>query len=176
MATITGSTGSDSLTNGTSGADTIATGAGDDYVQASGGSDSYVLGYRSSAQYLRYGHGDFDTVDYRYVWNNLGLASATDVRIVADLQAGTVVKFGSAGTALGTDTLVGVDRLYGTHGNDVLRGRDSWSYEQFRGHGGNDTIDGRGGEDSASYSSAGVAGIRVALAAGKVTSTDPDVG
>jgi Zn/Cd-binding protein ZinT len=73
--------------------------------------------------------------------------------------------------------VIGVDGVVGTAGNDILLGRNFWNYEEFRGLGGNDWIDGRGYEDAASYiNEATTAGITVNMAAGTVTSTDTKVG
>jgi hypothetical protein len=174
MATIYGTTGSDSLSTGTSFNDTFATGAGNDYVQATGGSDSYSLGYKSVISYFRYGFNDFDTVDYRFVWSNLGLATSATVTFDIDLQLGTAKKF-NGGTLLGTDTISGADAVRGGDGNDTIKGRDAWNYEEFRGYGGNDIIDGRGGEDNVNYSYATTTGISVDLDVGTVTG-DSSVG
>jgi Ca2+-binding RTX toxin-like protein len=176
MAIIMGTAGNDSLTNGTVANDQFLTGNGGDYVQATAGSDSYNLGYKSSASYWRFGFTDYDTLDYRYTWNSAGLTNDTSLRVVVDLELGTIKKFSSVGTLLGTDTVVGVDAISGTRANDSISGRDFWAGEDFRGYGGNDLINGRGGEDSASYFHAGQSGITVRMAAGTVTSSDPDVG
>ena len=173
MATIYGTTGNDSL-YGTTDSDSIYTGMGRDWVVGSGGSDFYSLGYKSSIAYLRYGFTDYDMVSYRDAWQGMALATSTTMYIVADLQLGTVTKF-EGSSVLGTDTLVGADAVHGTDANDTLRGRDFWHYEEFHGNGGNDLIDGRGGEDWVNYQIS-TAGISVDLAAGTVTSTDPAVG
>ncbi|WP_300341735.1 calcium-binding protein, partial [Accumulibacter sp.] len=185
MATIFGSTGDDSnvggtpnLANGTTGNDTFLTSLGNDFVGASAGNDSYNLGYKSSTSYWRYGFNDFDTLDYRNAWSSFALPDASSLRINADLELGTIKKLNAAGTVvLATDSVVGVDRIVGTAGDDTLLGRNFWTYEEFRGHGGNDLINGRGNEDAVSYvNEATTAGITVNLAAGTVTSTDVKVG
>jgi Ca2+-binding RTX toxin-like protein len=175
MAIIKGSSAADSLSNGTAGADQFITGTGGDYVQATAGNDSYNLGYASSASYWRYGFNDFDTLDYRNAWSSAGLASNTSLKITVDLELGTIKKFDSGGTLLGTDTVIGVDAVWGTQASDTISGRNFWDSETFRGLGGNDTINGRGNEDTAEYGDAAAA-INVKLAAGTVTSTDPNVG
>jgi len=176
MAIIKGGSGNDSLTSGTAGADQFSTGAGNDTVQATAGNDSYNLGYASSTSYWRYGFNDYDTLDYSTVWSSALLPSATSVKITADLELGTIQKFNSGGTLLGTDTVIGLDNLAGTAASDTLSGRNFWDSEDFRGRAGNDTINGRGNEDSANYSEATSAGITVNLAAGTVTSTDSGIG
>ncbi|MEJ5988997.1 calcium-binding protein [Ramlibacter sp. PS3R-8] len=178
MANLIGTTGNDSTGTsagnigvGTVGDDSIATSTGQDYAQATGGNDIFRMGYAWSSSYFRYGQNDFDTVDYRYVWFNLGLTTDADVRIVVDLGAGTVQKL-SSDELLGTDTLRGVDAVWGGNGNDTFIGRDYWNSDEFRGYGGDDFIDGRGGEDVANYSYAAVAGISVNMGLGTVTSLD----
>lgn len=178
MATVRGTTGNDNLSsNGTSSDDLFLTGVGSDTVAASGGNDLYRLGYANSAHYWRFAFNDFDAVDYRGLWSQLGLARAADVSLVADLQAGTIQKIGAGGTVLGTDTFVGLDAIWATAGNDQLRGRDFWDFEEFRPGAGNDTIDGRANEDGVNYAwDATTSGIDVDLGRGLVESDDPGVG
>lgn len=176
MATIIGGSGNDTITTGTTGNDTVGTGAGSDWVIASGGSDTYSLGYKFGSQYIRYGHGDWDTLDYRGIAYSMGIEDPAGVRLVADLDAGWIRKYNAAGTLVGTDTAVGLDALYGSEGADTLRGRENWSYEQFRGYAGNDTIDGRGGEDMVNYAYAIEAGIVVNMAGGTVSSSSAETG
>jgi Ca2+-binding RTX toxin-like protein len=174
MATIKGSSGNDSFTShGTSGNDSFLTSTGHDTVAASGGSDVYNLGYTSTASYWRFGFSDFDILDYRNLWSSLSLGDANDVRLVANLEAGTIQKIGAGGVLLGTDSVTGVDRLILTGGNDSVTGRDLWDTEDFQGAGGNDTINGRGGEDSVDYSDFAKGSISVDMALGKVTSRSP---
>jgi Ca2+-binding RTX toxin-like protein len=176
MATILGSTGND-VKSGTSGNDSFFTSLGNDSVFASAGNDSYNLGYKSSTSYWRYGFNDYDTLDYSSAWSSFLLPDAASLHITADLELGTIKKLNAAGSILGTDTVIGVDSVVGTAGNDILLGRNFWNYEEFRGLGGNDWIDGRGGDDAVSYIyEATTAGITVNMAAGTVTSTDTKVG
>lgn len=171
-----GSTGNDNVDGESREDDEVFTGSGNDYVHGGAGNDSLQLGHASSVSYFRFGHVDYDTVDYRGAWWRLDLASDTGAWIDADLQAGTIQKFSDTGTLLGTDTVTGVDALFGTHAADRLLGRDFWSYEQFRGYGGDDYIDGRGGEDWVSYSYAATGGITVDMAAGIVHGDDAEIG
>ena len=112
---------------------------------------------------------DFDTVDYRFANDSYGVGDA-DIKIVADLQLGTVQKLNaSTGNVLHTDTLVGADAVSASFASDVFYGRNFWDYEQFQGFGGNDYFDGRGGTDGVVYNTATTsAGIEVELADGTV--------
>ncbi len=173
MATILGSINNDNLYNGTTGNDSFITSLGHDYVQATQGNDSYNLGYAKSASYWKITFRDFDSVDYGNAWNSYGFASDTALKIVADLQLGTVKKLTAAGTLLSTDKLIGVDGVWGTGGADKFYGRDFWDFEQFYASRGGDFFDGRGGSDGVIYQYiASTAGIKVELAAGKVTWLD----
>lgn len=168
MPKILGSTGNDLIDNSRGlggGNDTVSTGAGNDTIFGSAGSDRIVAGYASGASYWRYGYNDFDFVNYAAA--NASGTSNGIARIVADLRAGTVLKYNAQGALLGTDTLVGVDILAGTAGNDSISGRDRWGdNEEFRATAGNDSYEGRGGYDIVSY--ANFARVDVNLAAGTV--------
>ena len=83
---------------------------------------------------------------------------------------------GASGTAtgdasVGTDTFSGVSGANGSLFDDTFIGSDNPAgrNESFRGNGGNDFIDGRGGLDVAEYNFAEVSGIAVNLAVGTVT-------
>lgn len=167
MANILGTTASDNL-SGTAASDTFATGLGSDFVSASAGNDSYNFGFKTSSQYWRSTFNDYDTLDYRNAFTSYGFASATDLKIVVDLQLGTIQKLNAAGALLNTDTVAGLDAVYGTAGADVMRGRNFWDLDEFRGFGGNDTIDGRGGNDLVNYANHASNGITVNMAAGTV--------
>ena len=170
MANIYGGSGNDSYntTHGSTGDDLFLTALGNDYVQATAGNDTYNLGFVQSKYYWTNSFYDFDTVDYRYAGDNYGLGN-TGIKIVVDLQLGTVQKLNAAGTVLSTDALVGADAVWGTFASDVFRGRNFWDYEEFQGFGGNDSFDGRGGADGVNYGTATTtAGIKVELAKGSV--------
>ncbi len=186
MTTIKGTIGNDSngsnpnLPSGTAGDDLFITSTGHDYLLASAGNDSYHLGYSKNATQWRYGgpNNDFDTLDYSNAWSSFLLPNAGSLRIVADLELGTIQKVNVASSiVLATDTVISLDSLVGTAGNDTLLGRNSWGYEEFHGLGGNDLINGRGGEDAANYFLySPTHGITVNLAAGTVISADANIG
>ncbi|HMO47928.1 MAG TPA: calcium-binding protein [Rubrivivax sp.] len=174
MANIYGGNGDDSYNTGhaSAGNDKFYTGLGHDYVQATAGNDYYHLGFVQSKYYWTNSFHDYDTVDYRYASGSYGVGN-TDIKIVADLQLGTVQKLNSAGVLLHTDKLIGADAVWGTFAADIFYGRDFWDYEEFQGFGGNDYFDGRGGNDGVSYRYATTtAGIEVQMADGKVTWLD----
>lgn len=64
--------------------------------------------------------------------------------------------------------MAGLDGVTGTAAADILRGRKAWDFEDFRGYGGHDTIDGRGGHDGVVFNYHAANGISVNLAAGTV--------
>lgn len=51
----------------------------------------------------------------------------------------------------GTDTLINIESVRGSAFNDTLTGSDSGLFEDLFGEAGNDTIDGKGGEDRSNY-------------------------
>jgi Ca2+-binding RTX toxin-like protein len=121
--------------------DTLTGGAGAEYFMGGAGSDSID------------GGGGFDSVDY------------------ASSSAGASVTLGgaSAGSASdglgGTDVLKNIEEVRGSAFNDTLRGSDAATLEAFEGRDGNDSIDGFGGIDLASYESSPQA-VSVNLATG----------
>ncbi|QJW83673.1 calcium-binding protein [Ramlibacter terrae] len=95
------------------------------------------------------------------------LGTTTSNRVnYASANAAVTVNLGTGsafGTATGTDTLVNINQVSGTRYNDTLTGSDATTYtETFIGRAGNDTIDGRGGNDIARYEAA----ANVSLATG----------
>ena len=101
------------------------------------------------------------------ILTRISYLSAT-AAVTVDFALGTAI--GNA--SVGTDHFTNVNAVFGSAFGDTLRGSDNsiFSYEQFEGRGGNDTIDGRGGYDIVTYHSdpATTAGIAVMLAAGTV--------
>jgi Ca2+-binding RTX toxin-like protein len=163
----------DDVIDGTAGNDGIASGLGSDRITASTGNDLINAGYRWSYSYWRWGYNDNDVLSYATIAQSYAQDAGT-VSIQVDLGQGRVVKMGASGTVLGVDTVMGVDTLVGTAGGDLIVGRDHWGdAEEFCPGAGNDTIDGRGGFDTASYADVG-AGIAVNLAAGTVAALDAE--
>ena len=105
--------------------DRITGSSGDDFVQALAGDDHIDGGV------------GWDTVDYSA--DIFFGASAAD-HIVADVAAGTV-----DGTFSGHDTVVNIEAVGGTQGDDTLLGDDNDNY--LGGNEGSDLLDGRGGND-----------------------------
>ncbi len=119
--TITGSSGADNLFNSGTGNDVISGEAGDDYLGqgVSQGNDT-----------IDGGTGN-DTVDYSSI--------ADGARIEVDLAAGTVRKFQN-GNLIGTDTVIGVERIIASNGDSDVRG--SQDADTLSGGSGNDTVNG----------------------------------
>lgn len=152
--TIYGGTGNDSLgastgndlVYGGEGADTLDGSTGDDLLFGGDGADSLIGGDGNDtltggagADALFGGQG-LDFADY----------SASGAGVTIDLAAGT----GAGGDAAG-DVLNGVDGLYGSAQDDVLLGYDGQGSSPtdpytniFYGGAGNDSLDGRGGDDA----------------------------
>ena len=86
--------------------------------------------------------------------------------VTVDFAAGTA----TGNASVGSDQFTNVSSVIGSRFGDTLRGSDNedGSFEQFDGRGGNDTIEGRGGYDFATYNNdpATQSGITVNLAAG----------
>jgi VCBS repeat-containing protein len=98
--------------------------------------------------------------------------NATDA-VTADIAAGTSSSVAPGDAAgVGNDTFSGVSSILGSFFDDIFFGSNNavGTTEQFEGRRGNDTFDGRGGTDRASYSSDPTitTGITVDLAAGTV--------
>ncbi|WP_395700850.1 S8 family serine peptidase [Aquabacterium sp.] len=127
--------------------------AGDDQLRGSNGDD--VLAGGTGDDRLDGGLG-VDTADYTFA----------DGAVQADLQSGR------ATGADGTDTLVSIESLFGSAYDDTLSGDALQNY--FFGEEGDDTIDGQGGYDYASFFS-GIeeATIRYDAATGWLTVSTP---
>lgn len=135
---------------------------GDDILV--GGSDHDVLTGLAGQDRLSGGAGN-DTLDGGA--NGLFVGLGGDVAEYFDSGAAFVVvdlALGRADDGLGgTDTLISIENVTGTNGNDRLLGDNT--NNGLRGNGGNDFLDGRGGVDFASYFS-DPAGVNVDLASG----------
>ena len=116
--TITTGSGNDFISGG-SGADIINSGAGNDIVDGGSGGDT-----------MDGGSGAGDILDYR--------DSAT--RVIINLETSTA----SGGDATG-DTFTNFEGVYGSVGNDSLRGDENDNF--FWGNEGNDVINAGGGSD-----------------------------
>ncbi len=117
-----GNTGNDDLRGGT-GNDTLSGGKGDDWLEGDEGSD--VLN----------GGAGWDVADYR-TDNSTGATTG----ITASLALGVVTD-----TTGGTDTLTGIEVIYGSNFNDTISGDNLDN--GLLGEGGNDAINGGGGGD-----------------------------
>lgn len=175
MAFIKGTTGNDFIFLDGVENHVVSTSIGNDNIMASSRNDVINMGFNSSIDYFRYGFNDQDRLDYSKFWINASLIDSRSAYVIANFELGTVQKFSTAGTLLGTDKVSSVDALQGTDGNDKLTGRNFWRFESFTGLAGVDTINGKGGEDQADYGYSN-SGISVNLAKGEVVGSLSDVG
>ena len=138
---ITGGAGDDSITT-LAGNDVVDAGAGNDVVHTGGG-DDYL--YAEGNDTLDGGAGN-DTL----MFDPNGAGVTVDLSLAAAQDTGQ-----------GTDTLTGIENVYGTMNDDVLTGnsadnviRAQYGNDILAGGAGNDTLDGGQGLDVASYASA----------------------
>ncbi|MES3001991.1 MAG: calcium-binding protein [Pseudomonadota bacterium] len=88
-----------------------------------------------------------------------------DVAMYTTSTSAVTVTLGgtAAGSAkdglLGTDVLTNIEGVQGSDFNDILKGSDTGVFESFEGRAGNDSIDGLGGVDRASYATSPAAVI-----------------
>ncbi|WOJ97249.1 tandem-95 repeat protein [Congregibacter brevis] len=128
------------VTGGFGGTDTIVniekvigTDSGDSFVGADNGNAPQSFEGRGGDDYIDGGAGTNDRIDHRFTDTGSG--------INADLSTGIVLdEFG------GTDTVVNIERVYGTIYDDVITGDDNDN--QFIGAQGFDIINGGGGTDA----------------------------
>ena len=160
--TLYGKEGADKL-YGSEGNDTLDGGDGDDKLYGGDGNDT--LNGSSGDDWLYGGAGTdviigglgYDRIDYRE-----SLAA-----IVLDFSTGIV-----SGSDIGTDTISGIERVIGTDFNDTLIGSDNVDYwESFSAGGGNDVVNGKGGNDTIWYGRSN-SKITVDLTLGTVISED----
>jgi Bacterial Ig domain/RTX calcium-binding nonapeptide repeat (4 copies) len=139
---IVGTAGNDTLT-GTAGNDSIDGAAGNDLLSGGAGSDTLN------------GGGGFDIADYRG-------ASAVNLNLLT----------GVATQGSDSDTLISIEAIFGSSAADVMRGLDGpvKPGETFRGGGGNDSIDGGTGIDTAEYTG-NLAGYTITRTAGTMNVT-----
>jgi Ca2+-binding RTX toxin-like protein len=120
-----GGPGEDSLT-GTSSADLLAGGANNDTLVGLGANDRLAPGL-----------GD-DSVDGGAGADEVSFATRGHTGVSADLRTGVA-------TGQGTDTLISIERLFGSAEDDHLSGNSQAN--RLEGFGGDDVILGRGGDD-----------------------------
>lgn len=128
MPTMTGTSGNDTLT-GTDSDDVILGGLGADVLNGAGGDD--VLDGGNGGEFDIGGAfrgGDF--VDYRLAPSNVTVSLAVT---------------GPQNTGWGTDTLTGIESVYGSAFNDVVNGDSERNY--LFGFEGDDRLDGLAGND-----------------------------
>lgn len=139
-----GSGFNDTLT-GSSSANVLFGDRGNDVLNGAGGNDTLKSGLGNDA--LNGGSG-FDTADYSF----LAGVGHVDVRL-ADSGSSLAFKFdaqasvnGPVPVSAGTDTLVSIERVVGSFGNDTMVGNSAANV--FVGGGGNDVLTGGLGADT----------------------------
>ena len=151
MATITGTSGNDSLVGtsaddvivGLGGDDTLVGGGGRDFFYGDAGNDSIVGGA-----------GLFDWAFYE---------GTPAIGISLNLATGLVTG------GFGNDTVVGIENVGGSILNDTIVG--DGGNNSLQGRAGNDTLDGAGGSDIVDYFHA-VGGVNVSLTTNTATGAD----
>lgn len=167
-----GAGGTDSLFGG-SGNDVLGGGGGDDWLQGDAGTDTFIGGAGDDT--LIGGNGTADTeidvADYSAADGPLFI-DLTALGTFNGLSAGTV----SNGAEVGTDIIVGIERIIGTDAADTFTVGDGvftsgfTDFVEFEGGGGDDIIKGNGAT-RISYRNAGSA-VVVDLEAGTATGDD----
>jgi Ca2+-binding RTX toxin-like protein len=147
-----------------------------DKVFGGSGNDSFTRGTFGVGQF---GPDSYKFVEFEGMGGNdtfTGVAGlSTRISYIKSTSGVTVdLKAGTASDGFGgTDTFTNINHVRGSNHNDTLTGSDGDGYENFRGQGGNDTIDGGGGsKDEARYSGAS-SGVTIDLSSGStVTFSD----
>ena len=133
---LSGNAGDDTLV-GKDGDDTLEGGDGADLLDGGGGNDLLIGGTAG-------GGSAIDTVDYSDFAGPITV-NMTAGGTIDGFSAGTV----SGASSIGIDTVVGVERIVGTEGDDTFTVggtfvSDFTDYVEFEGGAGNDTITGNG--------------------------------
>ena len=157
--TLDGGNGDDAL-RGETGADLLIGGAGNDTLNADVGTGSRLIGGEGN-DWLTGAPGSADTLDGG---NGLDVVFYENASGPATIDLGVGIAFGPG---LGTDVLIGVENVHGTHfadsilgtnadgyvfgraGNDTIRTLDG--SDNLIGGSGNDLLDGGEGSDRADY-------------------------
>ena len=136
---IVGTNGNDRLV-GSSAANILSGGNGDDTILDAGGNDDVFGGAGDDVFIAGTGQNDYDggsgsdTVDFS------AFSGAINVNLATGSTSG-----GASGNAAGNDTLVNIENIVGTRGNDTLTGNGLAN--TFSDGGGNDDIFGGAGDD-----------------------------
>lgn len=154
--TLVGGEGFNSYLRGRGGDDVITgTNTDDNFnTDLDGGDGNDILTSVGGSGFFQPGTGDdtvigsasgFDMLSYFFSAGYADIAPNNGVTIVfTSVTAGTAVDY-----AGGTDTFTDINRVEGTMLADVLTGAEG--FQDFRGYGGNDTIDGGAGVDRVDY-------------------------
>ncbi len=156
---VIGGSGNDTIIGNTA-VNTLFGGDGNDTLQGADGND-FLIGGRGDD--VLDGGAGVDTADY----------SAVTAALTVDLVAGTA-------SGDGSDTLVGIEWVYGGSGNDLLVGNSGVNKlvggagdDVLKGGAGNDTLDGGNGVDTVDFSGAS-ATLSINLTTGVATGDGSD--
>jgi len=144
--TLTGGAGDDTLTGG-AGDDTLDGGIGDDTLHGNAGNDELIGG---SGNNTLDGGDDEDIVVYLGS-RRVGVSLAQNTAKVEHdpFTRGDPLDFNNTvdeDGKIGTDTLMNIENVKGSHGNDLIDGNDENNV--LMGLDGTDTINGHGGNDT----------------------------
>ena len=170
-----GSTGHGTVSDSTGGTDTVMN---VQFIVGTAGNDTIVGSSALVFEQFEGGLGD-DTIDGGAILDVIFGRDSNRANYQNSPSAVTVdLQLGRATGGNGTDTLTNINQVRGSAFDDVLRGLDNPSItysEAFEGRAGNDTIDGRGGNDFARYDGAPsgvVANLATGIAADGYGTTD----
>lgn len=171
------------LVNGTAGDDKLAGSAQDEQIDGLAGNDEIRSG--GGNDILRGGSGD-DAIFSGPGNDSIDGGEGYDYLYYSDATAGVAINMrtGKATGGAGSDTITGIELVFGSRFNDTYIGNDQGvgflggdgddtitggaGRDHLEGNGGNDTLDGLGGVDVVAYYSAAFA-VNVDLSSGKAT-------
>lgn len=125
--------GSPAISDGVVGNDILDGGDGDDTLIGGGGNDTLFGGAGND---LLDGGAGTDTVGYGYAVGSVHV----------DLSSGLAYEYDGAGTLVGSDTLIGIEKAAGGNFDDTLIG--DGGANELDGFDGNDVLDGGAGDDN----------------------------
>ena len=129
--TLIGNSGSNDIES-RAGNDLVQGMLGEDFIRGGAGNDTIDGGVTALISNTASSNNEYDTANF-----NEATTSGVTVILGIDGTAGT-----ATGADTGTDTLIGIERVYGTNFGDVISGTNRSLNEIIRGGAGNDTLSG----------------------------------